>query len=90
MANIRLIRNSYDIILMLYTGIRLAEAIGLKWKSFNEKDNLLFINNSVVLAKNRADKENRVYSLYEQDTVKTKKGTRKIYLSSKALGAIKD
>ena len=82
-------KHGHAIILMLYTGMRVAEAIGLKWSNFNEEDNILFIRNSVVLAKNRSEKK-PAYSFVEQDTLKTKSGERKIYLSAKALTAIKE
>jgi len=84
-------RHGYAIILMLYTGMRLSEAIGLKWSSFDEKSNTLTISGSVVLAKNRNRKDNQpLYSLLEQKSAKTRKSERKIYLSSKALEAIKE
>lgn len=80
-------RYGQAIILMLYTGLRVGEAIALKWKDWNEETNFLTIASSLVQAKNRSGK-GTTYTLLEQDTTKTKNGRRNLYLSKNALSAL--
>lgn len=77
------------IILILYTGVRSAEALGLKWNDFSEENRLLTIDGSLVMTKNRDKKEEQPnYRPLEQSTSKTKKSTRKIYLTGSAINAL--
>lgn len=81
----------YGLILMLYTGIRMSEALSLKWKNVNIQERQITIDGNVILTKNRDKKikegDNK-YILVDQDTTKTIKGKRSIKLSNKALDAI--
>jgi integrase len=81
----------YGLILMLYTGIRMGEALSLKWENVNIQERQITIDGNVILTKNRDKKikegDNR-YILVDQDTTKTIKGKRSIKLSNKALDAI--
>ena len=84
-------RYDYVIILMLYTGVRSSEVLALKWNDYNAKDKILTIDGALVWVKNRDNNENGIkYKLLEQDTAKTKKSIRKIYLGTKAMTALNE
>lgn len=80
-------RYGQAIVLMAYTGLRVGEAIALKWKDWNEDARLLSVTASLVQAKNRSG-NGTAYKLLEQDSTKTDNGTRTIYLSKNAIAAI--
>jgi integrase len=77
----------YGFILMLYTGIRMGEALALKWSDVDIENKKIHINNSVIIAKNRKRKNESDPKniLINQDTTKTPKGNRTIPLNKKAL-----
>lgn len=83
-------KNGYGFILMLYTGIRMSEALSLKWSDVDLEQKKINIKSSVVMIKNR-ERENEDSPkkiLLDQDSTKTKKGNREIYLSKKALNSL--
>jgi integrase len=49
-------RNGWGIILMIYTGLRMGEALALKWEDFDEKEEKLLIRKNIGLVKNRTGK----------------------------------
>jgi integrase len=81
-------RNGWGIILMIYTGIRMGEALALKWHNYNEQDQILIIQKNLALIKNREEDAEIKYKLVEQDTLKTKQSERKIPLSKMAIIAL--
>lgn len=80
--------NAQMIIFILHTGLRISEAIGLRWEDVDEKNKKIFIRNNRVLVKNRKNEGNK--TTYINSTTKTDKGTRIIPLSNKAMKIIND
>ncbi|NJD02192.1 MAG: site-specific integrase [Ruminiclostridium sp.] len=80
-------KNGWGVILMIYTGMRMGEALALKWEDFDENEKKLLIRKNIGLVKNRTG-EGKNYTLLEQDTLKTKNSDRVIPLSQKAITAL--
>lgn len=80
-------KNGWGIVLMIYTGVRMGEALALKWSNYNEKDKTLTIRKNIALVKNRTDKGAK-YQLLEQSSLKTKNADRVIPLSQRAIEAL--
>ena len=82
-------RYGYAIPLLLNTGMRLGELLGLQWKRDVDLDNrIITIENSLVVVKNRDDNSSSKFVLLQQDSVKSEAGERKIYLNNEALDAM--
>lgn len=75
--------NKYIIILILYTGMRIGEALGLKWSDYNKKEKTLRIGNNMVIVRDENDKR-----VYKENSTKTLSGTRIIKLPQRAIWAI--
>jgi integrase len=83
-------RLGHAIILLIYTGMRIGELLGLQWKDISFNDRTVKIKSAVVTVKNR-DKDAKVkYVLLHQESVKTEAGNRIIYLNNKALDALRE
>jgi integrase len=82
-------RNGWGLVMMIFTGIRVGEALALKWKDYNEHDKTLTIKKNIVLVKNRTGIGAK-YKLIEQDTLKSQNSDRSIPLSIKAIDALKE
>jgi len=85
-------RLGHAIIVLLYTGMRMGELLGLKWNNIDFQNNTLKITNSVVTIKNRS-KSNKIktkWIVLDQDSTKTKSGERIIYLNHKATEALQE
>lgn len=80
-------RYGYAIILMLNTGMRLGEALYLKWKDVNLDKRYIYIHGNVSNVKTH-DENSSTYHLIEQDTPKTNKSTRYITLNDNAVQAL--
>ena len=75
---------------LIYTGMRISELLGLKWKNVNFTKNTAKIEESVIYVKNRSGDENASkYILIEQESVKTESSERFIPLNKKAIAALK-
>jgi len=84
-------RLGHSVAVLLYTGIRISELLGLKWKNINFEKKTLKIEESVIYVKNRSGDENQSkYILVEQDSVKTGASERFIPLNKKAVTALKE
>ncbi|MCH5200579.1 MAG: site-specific integrase [Oscillospiraceae bacterium] len=81
-------RYGYAFLLMLNTGIRLGEALYLKWKDVDFETNTIYIHGNVSEHKNRQSDSSSNYIIEEQETPKTKKSIRYINLNSKAIEAL--
>jgi integrase len=83
-------KTGYGFIVMLYTGIRMGEALALKWADVDFENKRIKVDNNIIMVKNRKKKKETDPNiiLLEQDTTKTKKGNRYIGLSKKAYNAI--
>lgn len=79
----------YGFILILYTGIRMAEALALKWSDVDLENKTIKIDSSVVMVKNRKANDNAPKNiLIEQDSTKTQKSKRTIKLCKKAYNSL--
>ena len=72
---------------MIYTGLRIGEALALKWSDYDHSNKTLAVRQNIALIKNRADKGAK-YQLVEQGMLKTKNADRVIPLSQKAIDAL--
>lgn len=79
------------IILLLYTGLRIGEGIGLTWGDISLDTNRITINNSIARIKQRDNEYKPIDGtprIIKNNSPKTKKGTRDIYLTQRAKFAI--
>lgn len=76
-------RIGYGLVFILFTGIRLSEALALTFDCFNEEERTVSIKHSITLMKNREDKDHRKFVL-EENSTKSKKSTRTLYLNDDA------
>ena len=75
----------YDIyVLMLETGMRLSETVGLTLADIDLKNRRLNINQQLCRKRKTGDKDDRLYI----DTLKTENGKREIYISNRAYQSI--
>ena len=81
-------RYGYAFLLMLNTGMRLGEALYLKWKDVNFENNTIYIHGNVSEHKNRQENAASNYIIDEQETPKTKRSIRYIVLNSNAVEAL--
>lgn len=79
----------YAIILLLYTGMRVGEMLGLKWDAIDFDKKTLTVKRTVKQVKNRDENISGSYKMIEQKTTKTKSGMRIIPLSAMAVEALK-
>ncbi len=80
-------RYGQAIVVMAYTGLRVGEAIALRWKDWRTEARQLSVNSSIVQTKNRSG-SGKAYKLLEQDSTKSDSGNRAIYLSQNAISAL--
>lgn len=80
-------RYGYAYILMLNTGIRLGEALFLKWNDVDFENHTIFIHGNVSEYKVRENGKTH-YVLEEQDSPKTKKSVRYVSLNTRAVEAL--
>ena len=79
-------RYGYAIILILNTGMRVGEALYLKWKDVNLEKRYIYVHGNVSVPKTH--KKGKSYELIEQDSPKTDKSTRYISLNDNAVNAL--
>lgn len=72
---------------LIFTGLRIGEAIALEWKDIDYKNKTITVNKNVVEVKS---KETGKYILEKQDSTKTDSSTRIIPISNNAMGCIKN
>lgn len=78
---------AYVIMLIMYTGLRVSEAIGLKWSNVDFDKNEIIIDQSLARIREVDDAGNTFYQ-YKSKTVKTKQSKRSIPLPERAKEAI--
>lgn len=81
-------RYGYAFLLILNTGMRLGEALYLKWRDVDFKNKTIYIHGNVSEHKDRKAGAQSVYVIAEQETPKTKKSIRYISLNSNAMDAL--
>ena len=73
------------------TGIRIGEALGLKWKDVDFENRTLTVDNTISTVKNRQKKDDTDKKrLIVDSDPKTEKSIRKVRLSNKAITAFKN
>lgn len=82
-------RNGYAYIAVLYTGIRISEAMAIKWSNIDFENRVLHICGNIVTVKDRGDGVNS-YIQVKQNSTKSSSGIRDIPLCKKALEALKE
>ncbi len=80
-------RYGYAFLLMLNTGIRLGEALYLKWEDVDFENNTIYIHGNLSEHKVRENGVSR-YVVTEQHTPKTKKSVRYVSLNNNAVEAL--
>jgi len=82
-------RYGYVICLLIFTGMRIGECLGLRWCDVDFENKQLTIDNTILLIKNRNNKDNDRKKRITVDTSpKTKKSIRTIKLSQNAIKAL--
>ena len=79
-------RYGYAIILILNTGMRVGEALYLKWKNVNLEKRYIYVHGNISVPKTH--RSGKSYELIEQDSPKTDKSTRYISLNDNAVNAL--
>lgn len=81
-------RLGYGIQLLLYTGLRIGEALALTWEDVDIQNKTIKINKNLKQVKNRDDNQS-VYKIIIQSSTKTNSGTRIVPLNNKSIEALK-
>lgn len=75
----------YEVIFLIYTGLRIGEACALKWKDIDLKNKKLTVTSSVSIVQvDDGDKKTKEVI----STPKTNKGKRTVYLTQQAVNAL--
>lgn len=80
-------------IVILNTGTRIGEALGLKWEDIDFQKKTMFIKRNIIMTKKRnanGEIEEKGYNLKVQDTTKTYSGQRIIHLNSSAIQSLQN
>ena len=72
---------------LIYTGLRIGEAIALEWNDIDDKNNTITVNKNVVEVKSQ---ETEKYVLEKQDSTKTDSSTRIVPMSNGAKECIEN
>jgi len=83
-------RFGYAVVVLLYTGMRISELIGLKWEFVNFEEKTIKIERNVVYVRNRVDPENKKFYLLEQNSTKSAAGERVVYINKKVSEALQE
>lgn len=78
---------AYVIILIMYTGLRVSEVIGLKWYNIDLENNEMTIEQSLAKIREKDNDGNSIYK-HKIKTVKTQQSKRTIPMPNRALEAI--
>lgn len=81
--------NGAAIDLILNTGLRMGEALALKWADINFEKKTLSVTKNLITVKNR-EKTGKSYKIVIQDKPKTEKSKRLLPLNKAALAALED
>lgn len=77
--------NAKIIVLIMYTGLRISEALGLKWKDVNFNNKCIYVNRNLSSVKDRDNKKNNGNKYkYIETTVKRESSERIIPLCNRA------
>ncbi len=79
---------AYIIILIMYTGMRISEAIGLQWENVNLDAREIYIDHSLALLRDETEEKEKYY-YYMSKSTKSKDSIRTIPLPDKAVEVIR-
>lgn len=83
-------RLGYALVLILFTGLRLGEAMGLMWEDIDFQNNTLTVRRTLEQVKNRDKGENGNSYILIEGTTKTQAGERTIPLNQTAINALRE
>jgi len=83
-------RLGHAILVLLYTGMRISELLGLKWNDIDFENKKITITRSVVQVKDRSVNAPKIYKTLEQNSTKTNSSDRIIPIGQKALEALQE
>lgn len=78
------------LVLILFTGLRLGEAMGLTWEDIDFNKGTLTVRRTLEQVKNREKDENGNHFILIEGTTKTKSGERTIPLNQTAFNALQE
>lgn len=78
------------LVLILFTGLRLGEAMGLMWEDIDFQNNTLTVRRTLEQVKNRDKGENGNSYILIEGTTKTQAGERTISLNQTAINALRE
>ena len=81
-------RLGYGIQFLLYTGLRIGEALALTWDDVDFENKTIKINKNLKQVKNRDKNKQGNYKIIIQDSTKTKSGSRIVPLNNKSIEAL--
>lgn len=86
----RIYRYGYHVVFLMYTGLRIGEALGLKWGDINFAKKEMLIRDNMTTSFDRDKDGARITNTKSKKlgSTKTKKGTRTVSLSKRALIAL--
>jgi integrase len=79
--------NAKIVVLIMYTGLRISEALGLKWSDVNFDKKYISINRNLSKVKDRTNSDNNY--IYVETTLKRSSSKRTIPLSDRAIESLK-
>ena len=77
------------VIFLLNTGLRIGEALALKWTDIDFEKRTVKIRKNVIMVKDRDEDAENSYILIEQNSTKSKSGSRIVPLNTDAFNALK-
>ena len=83
-------RLGYALVLILFTGLRLGEAMGLMWEDIDFQNNTLTVRRTLEQVKNRDKGEDGNSYILVEGTTKTQAGERTIPLNQTAINALRE
>ena len=78
----------YGMIFVMETGLRLGEAIAVKWSDIDFYKKQLYVNHNAVTVKDRSKNSSTKHKIVNQDFLKTKSSKRIIPLNKTAINAL--
>lgn len=81
-------RLGYGIQFLLYTGLRIGEALALTWEDIDFQNKTVRVNKNLKQVKNRDNNNQGNYKIIIQDSTKTHSGSRIVPLNNKSIEAL--
>lgn len=81
-------RLGYGIQFLLYTGLRIGEALALTWNDIDFQNKTVKVSKNLKQVKNRDNDNQGKYKVIIQDSTKTSSGSRIVPLNNKAIEAL--